>query len=173
MSRKRGSGVRNQGLWLAVMLLWLPLAATAADASALFAARLHDFDDRPFALAQLRGQPLIVNFWARWCGPCRKEIPELAAAHERYQAQGLRIIGIALDDKAEATRDFAKAYDMNYQGLLGKDAGIPLMQSLGNPKAVVPFTLLIDRDGKLIGQKLGPMNAAEIEAAAQRLLGER
>ncbi|KAB2843329.1 MAG: TlpA family protein disulfide reductase [Burkholderiales bacterium] len=157
------------GLWLAV-LLWLPLAAAAADASALFAAKLYDLDDQPFALAQFEGKPLIVNFWARWCGPCRKEIPELAAAHERYAGKGLVILGIALDDKAEATRDFAKAYDMNYRGLLAKDIGIALMQSLGNPKAVVPFTLLIDRDGQVIGQKLGPMSAAEIEAAAQRLL---
>ncbi len=155
------------------MLFWLPLAAAAADASALFAATLHDLDDQPFALAQLEGKPLIVNFWARWCGPCRKEIPELAAAHERYASKGLVILGIALDDKAEATRDFAKAYDMNYRGLLAKDAGIPLMQALGNPKAVVPFTVMIDRRGAIIAHKLGPMNAAEIEEAARRLLREK
>ena len=150
----------------------LPLAAAAADAGVLFGAKLFDFDDRPAALAELQGQPLIVNFWARWCGPCRKEIPELAAAHERYAGQGLRIIGIALDDKAEATRDFAKAYDMNYRGLLAKNAGIALMQALGNTKAVVPFTLLIDRQGQIVGSKLGPMDGAEIEAAAKRLLAE-
>lgn len=157
--------------WLVVAaLLWLPLAAAAADAAALFAATLHDLDDRPFAFEQLRGKPLIVNFWARWCGPCKKEIPELAAAHDKHARRGLVVVGIALDDKVESTRDFAKAYEMGYTGLLAKEGGIALMQALGNARAVVPFTLVIDRKGEVIGSKLGAMNHAEIEAAAARLL---
>jgi len=168
--RKPKTGNRRQNLVLAAVLLLLPLAAAAADAAALFGATLLGLDDKPFALEQLRGKPMIVNFWARWCGPCRQEIPELAAAHERYAAKGLVILGIALDDKAEATRDFAKAYDMNYRSLLAKDAGIPLMQALGNTKAVLPYTVLIDRGGAIVGQKLGPMNREEIDAAALRLL---
>lgn len=153
-------------------LLLAPAAWAQAQpsAEALFAATLHDFDDKPFALAQLRGKPLIVNFWARWCGPCRKEIPELAAAHDKYAKKGLVVVGIALDDKVEATKDFAKAYEMRYTGLLAKEGGIALMQASGNPKAVVPFTLVIDRKGVVVGSKLGAMNHAEIEAAARQLL---
>ncbi|CAG0929427.1 MAG: Thiol-disulfide oxidoreductase ResA [Rhodocyclaceae bacterium] len=147
--------------------------AWAQSSAALFAATLHDFDDRPFAFEQLRGKPLIVNFWARWCGPCRKEIPELAAAHDKYGKRGLVVVGIALDDKVEATKDFAKAYEMRYTGLLAKEGGIALMQATGNAKAVVPFTLVIDRQGKVIGSKLGAMNHAEIEAAASQLLGAK
>lgn len=163
--------IGRRKLALAAVLCWLPLAAWAAEASALFAARLHDFEDRPFALGQLRGNPLIVNFWARWCGPCRKEIPELAAAHDRYAKKGLVIVGIALDDKVEATKDFARAYEMRYTGLLAKEGGIALMQALGNARAVVPFTLVIDRQGRVVGSKLGAMNHDEIEAAARQLLG--
>ena len=160
-------------LLLAAVLFWLPLAAAAADAAALFAATLHDLDDKPFALAQLKGRPLIVNFWARWCGPCKKEIPELAAAHDKYAKNGLVVVGIALDDKVEATRDFAKAYEMRYTGLLAKEGGIALMQASGNPKAVVPFTLVIDRHGIVVDSKLGAMSHAEIEAAARRILGTK
>jgi thiol-disulfide isomerase/thioredoxin len=145
-------------------------APAQPSATALFAATLHDYDDKPFAFERLRGKPLIVNFWARWCGPCKKEIPELAAAHDKYAKRGLVIVGIALDDKVEATKDFARAYDMRYTGLLAKEGGIALMQAAGNPKAVVPFTLVIDRRGNVIGSKLGAMNHAEIEAAAAAAL---
>ena len=157
-------------------LFGLLLAAPAfaqSPAAPLFAATLHDLDDKPFAFETLRGKPLIVNFWARWCGPCKKEIPELAAAHEKFGKRGLVIVGIALDDKVESTRDFAKAYEMRYTGLLAKEGGIALMQAIGNPKAVVPFTLVIDRHGNIVSSKLGAMNHAEIEAAASQLLGAK
>jgi thiol-disulfide isomerase/thioredoxin len=156
-------------LFLLGLLIAMPSLAQST-AAPLFAATLHDFDDKPFAFETLRGKPLIVNFWARWCGPCRQEIPELAAAHEKFGKSGLVIVGIALDDKVESTRDFAKAYEMRYTGLLAKTGGIALMQAIGNPKAVVPFTLVIDRNGRVVGSKLGAMNKAEIEAAATQLL---
>lgn len=160
-------------MWHYLALYCLLFAASAfaqPSAAPLFAATLHDFDDKPFAFETLRGKPLIVNFWARWCGPCRQEIPELAAAHDKFGKRGLVIVGIALDDKVESTRDFAKAYEMRYTGLLAKTGGIALMQAIGNPKAVVPFTLVIDHNGRIADSKLGAMNKAEIEAAAEKLL---
>lgn len=146
--------------------------AEAPSAAPLFAATLHDLNDKPVALDGLRGKPLIVNFWARWCAPCRTEIPELVAAHDSYGKRGLTVVGIALDDKPDSVRDFAKAYDMRYAGLLAKTGGIELMRATGNPKAVLPFTLVIDRNGQVIGRKLGPLKNDEIEGYVTQLLGK-
>ncbi|MBK9596726.1 MAG: TlpA family protein disulfide reductase [Rhodocyclales bacterium] len=158
--------------FLALLLCLIAAPAWSQNSSApLFAAALHDADDRPFALEQLRGKPLIVNFWAR-CGPAGRRSRNFPRRTTSMRA-GLVVIGIALDDKVEAVRDFARAYEMRYTGLLAKEGGIALMQALGNARAVVPFTLLIDRKGEVIGSKLGAMNHAEIEAAARRLLGAK
>ena len=75
------------------------------------------------------------------------------------------MLGIGLEDKAELVREFAKAYEMDYPVLLAKDQGVALMQALGNPKAGLPFTLAIDRHGKVVYKKLGAMKTADIEAA--------
>jgi thiol-disulfide isomerase/thioredoxin len=136
----------------------------------LFTATLSDMDDKPVALEKFKGKPLIVNFWARWCGPCRQEIPALAKLRNAQKKAGLEVIGIGLEDKPEAVREFAKAYEMDYPVLLAKDKGIPLMQALGNTKAGLPFTVVIDRSGKMVSKKLGVMHQADLDAAAEAVL---
>lgn len=154
---------------LAIGLL-APLAAIAQDLQPLWTATLAGLDDKPVAMQKFRGQPLVVNFWARWCGPCRKEIPDFVEQYARFKDQGVQLLGIAIEDKADAVGDFTKAYDMNYPVLLAKDQGLPLMQALGNVRAGLPFTLVVDRQGHLVQTKLGPMGKAEVEAAFRQAL---
>lgn len=159
-------------------VLCLGLLATAAnaaediDTAALFSASLTGLDGQPVAMERFRGRPLIVNFWARWCAPCREEIPELVRLDAAQGADGIEVIGVAIEeaDKLEAVRDFAKTYNMSYPVLLAAKNGIPLMKALGNPQAGLPFTVYIGRDGKPAGSKMGLVRRADLEASAQALL---
>lgn len=165
--------MKLKSLIAAGLLAGLSLAAGAEEvvsAAPLFAAQLWDTQDKPVALEKFKGKPLIVNFWARWCGPCRVEIPELIKIRAAHKAKGLEVIGIGIEDKAEPAREFATAYEMDYPVLIAKEKGIPLMQALGNSKGGLPYTLVIDRSGKVLSSKLGTLKKADLDAAAEALL---
>ena len=80
---------------------------------------LKDMDGRDVHLASLKGRPLIINFWATWCGPCKEEIPALIELAERYKDKQLTILGISIDDKPAELKKFAAEYKMNYPVLVG------------------------------------------------------
>ena len=105
----------------------------------LFAATLSDLDDKPVALERYKGKPLVVNFWARWCGPCRAEIPELIKFRAAHKGK-IEVLGIGIEDKADSAKEFAKAYEMDYPVFVAKEKGIPLMQAMQARYPDVLFT---------------------------------
>lgn len=161
---------------LAALLFTLQGASATADApsaDAFFALSLANLEQRLVPLASFRGKPLVVNFWARWCLPCRREIPDLAAVHAQYQGRGLVVVGIAVEEEGrrDSVRDFARAYDLNYLSLIGGlEASVQLMRELGNGKSGLPFSVIIDRRGNIRSSKLGAMSQAEMVAAIQSVL---
>ncbi|THF67346.1 TlpA family protein disulfide reductase [Pseudothauera nasutitermitis] len=144
--------------------------AGAAGVDSLFAATLVGTDGGEMALADYRGKPLVVNFWARWCVPCRTELPELAALQAEYAERGLTVLGIAVEDDPAAVREFLAAYGVKYPVGLGRSKAIWLMQTLGNTGSGMPFTLVIDRHGEIVLRKLGLFHKADFEAVAGSLL---
>lgn len=158
---------------LAALVFCLFSALTAAQekvsAAPFFAATLSDLDDKPAALERFRGKPLVVNFWARWCPPCRAEIPELIRFSQTYKGQ-IEVVGLAVENDATQTRTFAREYGMSYPIFVAKEKSFTLARALGNPGGGLPYTLFIDRHGKIIQTKLGLISKADLDAVIEPLL---
>lgn len=142
------------------------------DSAPLFAASFPDQQGRTQALAQWRGQVVVLNFWATWCPPCREEMPELSALHDKYRGQGVTVLGLSTDD-APKIRDFAQKTPVSYPLLAGDFEAMQLAESLGNHRGVLPYTVLIGRDGHIATLYLGRVDSAMLEQNLLKLLQAR
>ena len=113
----------------------------------------------PFSSDQLSGQTVLVNFWATWCEPCRKEIPLLVAAQALHRGS-LKVIGIAVDELGPVRR-FEDEVGLNYTSLVGKTEALALMARYGN-SGQLPFTLIFDRKGRLRYTKTGEIRSPDL-----------
>ena len=113
------------------------------------------------------GRPLLINLWASWCGPCVEEMPELQRFAASQGSNGVQVVGIALDDPA-AVRAFLRRIPVAYPILLDApgpaDAGV----RLGNPKGVLPYSVLVSADGRLLKQHIGPFGAGDLSNWARQ-----
>jgi thiol-disulfide isomerase/thioredoxin len=115
------------------------------------------------------GRVLVLNFWATWCPPCLREMPDFIEFQERHGAEGLQFVGIAIDSEKEVA-DFADGIGINYPILLGETDAIALSQSLGNRFSGLPFSAIFDRRGKLVHTQAGELKRADLEQYAIPLL---
>ncbi|HEX9543977.1 MAG TPA: cytochrome c biogenesis protein/redoxin [Pyrinomonadaceae bacterium] len=168
MSSKLAAFLPNAEGWIKVK----PAPTAAAPATANFElapqVQFKTLTGQPFTLGQLRGQVVLLNFWATWCIPCREEIPVLNAMQHELEGKGLKVIGASLEDTAEGVDAYQKdVTKFEYQVLVGSDdakakfGGTPL-----------PTTYLIDRDGRIRQKIIGARDREGWEAAVKPLLDE-
>jgi thiol-disulfide isomerase/thioredoxin len=143
-----------------------PVSALGSGAeAALWALRLERPEGGELVFAQLRGRPLVVNFWATWCPPCIHELPELDRFEKAFRPQGWQVVGIAVDGPTPV-REFLARRPLGFPtGLAGLE-GADLARQLGNTAGGLPFTVLLDAAGRITQRKLGATNYDELASWA-------
>jgi thiol-disulfide isomerase/thioredoxin len=158
---------------LAAGILFARHGFRAADhgkaAQALMAVALPDARGEVQRIDQWRGRVLVVNFWATWCVPCREEMPEFVAAQAAEGARGLQFVGIAVD-QADKVQRFSQEIGLNYPALIGGYGAMELSRQLANEIMALPFTIVLDRNGRIVHTQLGPLKPDRLQAIVGPLL---
>ena len=112
-------------------------------------------------MAEWRGRPLLINFWATWCPPCVEELPMLDAFYQQHRAQGWQVLGLAVDQPS-AVRSFLGRHPLAFPVGLAGLGGTELSRQLGNAGGGLPFSVLLGPQGALIERKVGQLKADDL-----------
>jgi len=129
---------------------------------------LPDRSGTPRSLVSWKGKPLIINFWATWCGPCRQEIPLLNTLRKERAADRLEVIGIAIDEQ-QAVLKYAKEIGIEYPVLMGEQEGYEAAEKFGVASLVLPFSVFVDSQGRIVTLKVGELHAGQAAAILDRV----
>ena len=131
--------------------------------------KLSDLDGVEHDFAEWDGQHRILNFWATWCAPCRREIPLLKAFQDQHGADGFQVIGIAVEFP-EPVIAYAKTADFNYPILVGEQDAMAVAEMSGISFVGLPFTMIVSRDGELVSAHMGEIHQEYLDDVADVLL---
>ena len=118
-------------------------------------------DGKARAVSDFLGRPMVLNFWATWCPPCVKEMPDLDFLHHKYP--DINMVGLAVDTAKNVVK-FSEKIPVSYPLLVAGHGGIQLMKKMGNPSGGLPFTILFDAQGQPVKEFLGQIHRDELDA---------
>lgn len=155
---------------MAALAGWRPAAAQPAggDAVPLFSRSFPDQAGQSIAMTSYLGAPVLVNFWATWCPPCVKEMPDLDELSHKHP--GVRFVGLAVDTAVNVEK-FQRKVQVSYPLLITGHGGIGLMRELGNKTGGLPYTLVFDARGRALKQYLGQIKPDEIDRYLKSVTG--
>ncbi len=141
-----------------------PATAEARPPAPDFAAP--SFAGGEIALAAFRGKPVVLNFWASWCPPCRAEARELERVWQAYRNRGIVFLGVNIQDPEPEARAFLHAFGVTYPSVRDVTNGIATAYAVG----ALPTTVFIDRDGRIAGRWVGTLTEQQLVARVEELL---
>ena len=121
-------------------------------------------------LSDLQGQPVLINFWATWCPPCRAEMPELVAAYETHQEHGLVIVGVDLQETNSQVLEFADEFGIVFPLVIDRNGEVADAWRLGGPIEGIPTSYFLDETGVIRAFFYGPMTAESLEDRLEEIL---
>lgn len=131
---------------------------------------LQTVDGSELRFSDLRGKPLLVNFWASWCTPCRQEMPDIVRAAEAYRDRGLVIVAVNLQENAGQVREFADEFGMDFPIPIDRSGQVAGAWRIGGPVEGIPSSYFIDDGGVVRARRFGPMTAAMIDEDVETVL---
>jgi thiol-disulfide isomerase/thioredoxin len=123
-------------------------------------------------LASYKGEVVVVNFWASWCGPCRAEAPALEATHQENKDAGVKFVGVDISDTRDGAKAFVRKYGTTYPSFFDPEGKITHAFSSVNPSAL-PTTLILDRQGRVAVQFPGLVNKSRLDPALAKIVAEK
>lgn len=126
-------------------------------------------DGEQRSIGEFDDEVVLLNFWASWCAPCLEEVPALVKAQQQLGERGLQVVGLALDDAAPV-REFAAEHGINYPVLVGGRDAFAIASDYGNTRGVLPYSVVIDRDGTIRETHLGALDADDIQDLVEPFL---
>ncbi|HYM16287.1 MAG TPA: TlpA disulfide reductase family protein [Dehalococcoidia bacterium] len=127
-------------------------------------------DGGQLRFSDLRGKPVLVNFWASWCAPCRQEMPEIVKAYDAHRAQGFVVVAVDLQENDAAVLDFARSFGMTFPIVIDRSGAVGSSWRIGGPIQGIPSSYFIDPAGIVRARSFGPMTAATINENLAKIL---